>query len=176
MQRDQFQELLTRAAALCSPHELIIFGSQAIHALTASPPAEVIISVECDLWFPDNPVVVSRITTALGRDSEFARVTGVYADLLPPELPLLPEGWQERLVPYCRGNVSARCLEIHDLIVSKLAAGRLKDYEFIVAVLLLKLARVEEVQRRIRTFSDPHAQAVLLARLRIATESSDVPL
>lgn len=36
----------------------------------------------------------------------------------------------------------------HDLIVSKLAAGRLKDYEFIAAVLMSKLARPDEVVTR----------------------------
>ena len=67
-------------------------------------------------------------------------------------------------------------LEIHDLIVSKLAAARLKDYEFIAAVLLSKLAQAQEVVRRIQMFPDPHTQAVLLARLRIAAESADVAL
>jgi len=69
-----------------------------------------------------------------------------------------------------------RCLEIHDLIVTKLAAGRLKDYEFIAAVLMSKLAHKDEVIRRVQTFRDPHTQAVLLARLRIATEPTDVQL
>ena len=39
-----------------------------------------------------------------------------------------------------------------------------------------KLARPDEVQRRIQTFADPHTQALLLARLRIATEATDVRL
>ena len=73
-------------------------------------------------------------------------------------------------------DIKVRCLEIHDLIVNKLAAGRLKDYEFIVAVFTNKLARPDEVVRRVQTFSDPHQQAVLLARLRIATEATDVRL
>ena len=41
-------------------------------------------------------------------------------------------------------------------------------------VLMSKLAQKEEVVRRIQTFPDPHKQAVLLARLRIATEATDV--
>jgi hypothetical protein len=60
--------------------------------------------------------------------------------------------------------------------VTKLAAGRLKDYEFTAAVLMGKLARPDEVVRRIQTFSDPHMRAVLLARLRIVTEATDVQL
>jgi hypothetical protein len=68
------------------------------------------------------------------------------------------------------------CLEIHDLIVTKLGAGRLKDYEFIAAMFMGKLARPGEVVRRIQTFPDPHTQAVLLARLRIATEATEVQM
>jgi hypothetical protein len=176
MQREQFHELLRRAAAVCAQHELVIFGSQSVHAVTDSPPAEVLVSVECDIWLQDKPETVSRLVAELGKDSAFAKTMGVYADPLPPGLPLLPDGWNERLVTYHGGGVTARCLEIHDLVVTKLAAGRLKDYEFIAALFIGKLARVEEVERRIWTFPDPHTQAVLLARLRLATEATDVQL
>ena len=46
----------------------------------------------------------------------------------------------------------------------------------LAAVLMGKLARADEVVRRVQTFPDPHQQAVLLARLRIATEATDVQL
>lgn len=91
-------------------------------------------------------------------------------------MPVVPPGWQERLIEWRVDDIRIRCLEIHDLIVTKLSAGRLKDYEFIASVLLLKLAKADEAQRRIALFPDPHPQAVLLARLRIATEATDVAL
>ena len=176
MQREQFHELLTRAATVCARQELVVFGSQAVHAVTSSPPVEVLISIECDIWLQDESEIAARLTAELGKGSEFAKTSGVYADPLPPELPTLPRDWEQRLVIYRVGGVTARCLEMHDLIVTKLAAGRLKDYEFVAAVLIGKLARAEEVVRRIQTFRDPHTQAVLLARLRIATEATDVRL
>jgi len=176
MQREQLHRLLDRAAAICAKHDLVILGSQAVHALTDAPPPEVLVSVECDLWLGQDPDAASRLQAELGQDSAFAKSTGVYAHALPPELPILPAGWEERLVAYQAGAARARCLEIHDLIVSKLAAGRLKDYEFIASVLMSKLARPNEVIRRVQTFLDPHTQAVLLARLRIATEATDVRL
>jgi hypothetical protein len=55
MQREQFHELLARAAGICGRRELLVFGSQAVHALTSSPPAEVLVSVECDIWLRDEP-------------------------------------------------------------------------------------------------------------------------
>ena len=36
--------------------------------------------------------------------------------------------------------------------------------------------RSDEVIRRLQSFTEPHTQAVLLARLRIATEATDVHL
>jgi len=176
MQRDQFNDLLLRAAEVCGRKELIIFGSQSVHAITTSPPPEVLISIECDVWLRNEPEIAARLTTELGKNSAAANTLGLYADPLPPDLPLVPTGWEKRLVPYQIRDVIARCLEIHDLIVSKLSAGRLKDYEFIAAVVMAKLARADEVARRIQSFPDPHTQAVLLARLRIATESTDVLL
>ena len=55
-------------------------------------------------------------------------------------------------------------------MVSKLNAGRLKDYEFINSVLRTRLADFSAVVKRIETFSDLHQRAVLLARLRISSE------
>lgn len=51
---------------------------------------------------------------------------------------VLPEGWESRLVPFetpGTNGVVARCLEIHDLWISKAIAGRPKDVEFCQAIL-----------------------------------------
>ncbi len=176
MQRAQFEQLVVRTASVANRREVVVFGSQSVHAVTDQPPTEVLISAECDVWLRDEPLVAQRLTAELGKDSAFAKAAGVYVDPLPPDLPMAPEGWERRLVALPVGEVIARCLEIHDLIVTKLAAGRLKDYEFIAAVLMRKLARPDEVVRRLQTFRDPHTQALLLARLRIATEATDVRL
>jgi len=68
------------------------------------------------------------------------------------------------------GPVTAWCLDVNDLVVSKLNAGRLKDYEFINAVLRANLADWDVIIKRIQSFPDPHQQAVLVARLRISGE------
>ena len=176
MQREQFQLLVTRAAEVCARHELIVFGSQALHAITENPPLEVIISEECDIWLQDEPELSAKLTEELGADSEFAKSTGIYVDAIPHGLPMVSDGWEHRLVEKRVGDVLVRCLEVHDLIVSKLAAGRLKDYEFIAAILTAKFAGVNEVIRRIQMFPEPHTQALLLARLRIASEATDIKL
>ena len=67
---------------------------------------------------------------------------------------------------------SGRCLEVHDLIASKLAAGRLKDYELVAVLLQRSLADVAIVRERIAAVADLNMRAVLLARLQIVLESA----
>ena len=176
MRKAQLEEIIRAASVAAGRKEFVVFGSQAVHALTNEPPVEVLVSRECDLWFREEPVTQELLKREFGRESAFERARGFYLDPLPPDFPMVPAGWEQRLVEMQVGEIKLRCLEIHDLIVTKLAAGRLKDYEFIAAVLMAKLAHADEVPRRIQTFSDPHTQAVLLARLRIATEATDVRL
>jgi hypothetical protein len=170
------EEIIRRASSLVKCKEFVLFGSQAVHSLTTEPPVDVLVSRECDIWLDNQPEIEQLLRKELGPESQYRDTKGFYLDPLPPDLPLVPLGWKQRLVNLNVDDIVLRCLEIHDLIVSKLAAGRLKDYEFIASVLMAKLARADEVVSRIRMFSDPHQQAVLLARLRIATEATDVRL
>lgn len=51
---------------------------------------------------------------------------------------VLPSGWRERLIPVRNENTgggTGLCLEIHDLAVSKLIAGREKNYDFVGGLL-----------------------------------------
>ena len=61
-----------------------------------------------------------------------------YAQGVSTSTATLPEGWEIRLVLF--ENPSSEpgrglCLERHDLVVSKLAANREKDFEFASALL-----------------------------------------
>jgi Nucleotidyltransferase of unknown function (DUF6036) len=176
VRKEQLEEILRAASALAARKEFVLFGSQTVHAITNEPPVEVLMSRECDVWLNEEPSTQELLKRELGAESHFQQAKGFYLDPVPPDLPLVPLQWQKRLRDWMIDDIRIRCLEIHDLIVSKLSAGRLKDYEFIAAVVMAKLARADEVARRIQTFPDPHTQAVLLARLRIATESTDVRL
>jgi hypothetical protein len=172
----QLQEIIREASSLAARKQFVLFGSQAVHAIAQDPPTEVLMSRECDIWLRDEPALGEQLKAALGSGSLFQQAKGFYLDPLPPDLPIVPKGWEQRLVDLMVDDIRVSCLEIHDLIVSKLNAGRLKDYEFIAAVLMARLARADQVIEWIRTFPDPHTQAILLARLRISTEATDVRL
>ena len=85
----------------------------------------------------------------MGRNSAFARKHGFYVDVVSPEIATLPEGWETRVKPFRVGPITAFCLEIHDLLASKLAAGRLKDLELAGAILKLRLASARTLRARI---------------------------
>jgi hypothetical protein len=66
---------------------------------------------------------------------------------------VLPAGWRERLVPLRNantGNGTGLCVEIHDLVVSKLVAGREKDLDFIAGVLRHGLAETNRLRERLQ--------------------------
>ena len=85
----------------------------------------------------------------------FHRTFGYYARGVVESTAILPKGWEDRLVRFHTpgtGGVTAACLEVHDLWISKAIAGRPKDLEFCEAVLLLDevdpatlLERLDEV-------------------------------
>ncbi|MGB5952100.1 MAG: DUF6036 family nucleotidyltransferase [Ornithinimicrobium sp.] len=63
----------------------------------------------------------------------------------------LPDGWRERIVAYspaAANGATGRCLEPHDLVLSKLVAGRMKDFEFVVALLDADLVDLELLHQR----------------------------
>ena len=69
----------------------------------------------------------------------------------------LPAGWLDRLVPRTspRGTVGL-CLEIHDLAVSKLCAGRQRDFPFVDALIAAGALDVSTAVQRLVTVTDVH--------------------
>ena len=47
------------------------------------------------------------------------------------------------------GDGTGLCLEVHDLAISKLVAGRDKDFDFVRGLLRHKLVRAETVRERL---------------------------
>jgi len=73
---------------------------------------------------------ITRVNDELGITSGFYDTHGYYADGLGLATVVLAPGWQDRLQPLTddEGKIVARCLEVHDAAVSKLMAGREKDF------------------------------------------------
>ena len=172
MKRELLLELVAEAARIAGDRELVMIGSQVVHAATGEVPAEVVMSRECDLLLDESDPIAVAIDRDLGPDSKLAAERFVHVDIVSSTFPTLPAGWEERLVSLAPAVPNLRCLEIHDLVISKLAAARLKDYELVAVLLDSGLADVEVVRQRIGAASDLRMRAILLARLQIVLESA----
>lgn len=176
VRKAELKTALSAAARVAHEREFVVIGSQALHAYCRRPPAEVLLSQECDIYPRTRPETAGLLDRELGRNSVFARKQGFYVDVVTPDLANLPEGWRKRLKPFRIGRVTAFCLEIHDLLASKLAAARLKDLEFAGALLKLRLARLSTLRARILklrpTFASKQASSSLATVLRDVSRSS----
>lgn len=133
MKREQLEHLLRAAGAVAEVDDIIVVGSQAILAQFPNAPQAALVSNEADVYPTHHPERADLIDGSLGEGSPFHETFGYYAQGVGPETAKLPAGWEQRLVPLrsdrTRG-VTGRCLEVHDLVVSKLVAGRPKDLAF----------------------------------------------
>ena len=170
MKKRELEIALRAAARIARETEFFVIGTQAVHAYCARPPAEVLLSQECDLYPKNHPEAASLLDQALGRGSRFGRQHGFYIDVVAPEIATLPSGWQARLRSLRFGRTVALCLEVHDLIISKLAAGRLKDLEFAGALMRLNLARLKILRRRIGQLDLENDRAKVRSRLKMVLD------
>lgn len=80
---------------------------------------------------------------------------------------MLPTGWQERLVPLAddAGKLHAYCLEVYDTCVSKLMAGREKDFAFVKELLDRGLVEMDTFIARAELVADMPQSNALSPRL-----------
>ncbi len=133
MNRIQLEHIVRAASQISGDTEIVVIGSQAIHAQTMKLPPIAFQSIEADIYPCNQPDRVDQIDAAIGELSTFHDTHGYYAHGIGPETAILPAGWQQRLIRFSNentGGATALCLDVHDLALSKYAAGREKDNEF----------------------------------------------
>lgn len=138
MNRTQLEHVIRAASAIAEDDELIIIGSQAIHAQVRFPPNEAVRSTEADVYPRNHPERAELIEGAIGELSGFHDTYGYYAQGVSPTTAVLPRGWEDRLVVLKNENTGSGaglCIDVHDLLLSKYAANREKDREFNRAVI-----------------------------------------
>ncbi len=114
----------------------------------------------------------------IGEMSTFHDTNRVYAEGVHIETAELPAGWRERLVTWSlRSSAPAtpRFVEPHDLVLSKLAAGRDKDIVFAASLLDAHLVDLDILLDRAETLprSGPRVLSWLQTYRRRNTESRD---
>ena len=175
MTREQFEHAIRAAGAVLGVTELLVIGSQAVHGSMTGPlPIEASRSVEVDVAVRGDTEgrLADLIDGSIGEASMFHGTFGYYAQGVVESTARLPEGWQARLVPFdtpgTRG-VTAWCLELHDLWISKAVAGRVKDREFCRALLQRGVVMPDVLASRLNSVPALDLRVANLARAWIDT-------
>jgi hypothetical protein len=141
--------------------EVFVIGSSAILAVLPDPPEGVLTaSRDVDIIPPndEDERIADRISYVIGEASPFDVEYGYHAQGVSLRTPTYaPDGWQARTIDVSVGKITAHCMEPHDMVLSKLGAGREKDLEFASAAAALGLV----------------VPSVLLARLRLVPTTAE---
>ncbi|MCI0416332.1 hypothetical protein L0222_26455 [bacterium] len=149
MKRRDLEHLIRAAGAISESTELIIIGSQAILGMFPDPPEELIVSQEADLYPADDPSKADLIDGTIGELSPFHEQFGYYAHGVGPETAILPSHWKSRLIKIQNENtlgVAGLCLHPVDVAVSKLIAGRQRDFDFVDQLIRHRLVALEDIE------------------------------
>ncbi|MGH8896614.1 MAG: DUF6036 family nucleotidyltransferase [Egibacteraceae bacterium] len=181
MTREQLEHLLRAASKIAQDRNVVVLGSQSI--LGSFPdtalPDEAIGSIKADLAFFDDEdeVKSDRVDGAIGELSQFHETFGIYGQGVSITTAVLPAGWRDRLeVLDTQATAPGRglCLERHDLVIAKLAAGREKDYSFAVALLRAGLVEATVLLDRTEALDvDEHVRSRLRRWIGTSTRQVD---
>ncbi len=176
MQRHQLEHIIRAAAGITGATELVVVGSQALLGQFPTAPVELLVSIEADVFSLRDPADSDLIDGSIGEGSPFHQTFGYYAHGVGADTAVLPTGWRERLIPVRNANTGSGtglCLEVHDLAVSKLVAGREKDLSFVGALLRHQMLDMTTVEQRLAATPIPcERRELCLARLhRLAKQA-----
>lgn len=164
-------EHVIRAAAVVAD-EIVVIGSQAILGGLPTAPETLLWSQEADVYPRSHPERAEAIDGALGDGSPFQAAFGYYAHGVGPETAKAPSGWEQRLVPVRVPRsprdetlVTGWCMEPHDVVLAKCAAGRERDWEFAREAIRHGVVDADELLRRAGDLPLPAAQRKRIAHL-----------
>ena len=169
MRRAELEHILRASEGITGAREFVVIGSQAILGRFPDAPAELTLSVEADVFTFRSPEDAMLIDGSIGEESPFHKMFGYFAHGVGEKTAVLPAGWKGRLVPIrspSTGGATGLCLEPHDLMVSKLIAGREKDLAFVGAAIGHGLVEVWLLRERLgATVLEPPVRVACEARL-----------
>lgn len=156
MNRRQFDHVIRAAASVVGEDDIVVIGSQSILGAEPEAPEAMLRSMEADVYPKESPGRAIEIDGALGDGSPFHQTFGYYAHGVGPESVVAPLGWEERrvvveVVGPVGGNrtIRAHCPEPHDLVLSKCAANRERDWDFARAALATGVVELGTLLERV---------------------------
>ncbi len=172
MTREQMEHILRAAGAITGRVEWVVIGSQAVLGAVPNAPREITLSEELDLYAPGDDHASDLIDGSIGEKSPFHETFGYYAHGVGAETAVLPPRWRERAIRVrsaATDGVTGICPHPSDLAVSKLAAWRDKDQEFVASLLRHGITSAAEIEKRLAEL-EPSAAAAIRPRLQRAAK------
>lgn len=174
MTRSELEHVLRAAGAIAGVYEWVIVGSQAILGARPDAPDDVLVSQEVDLYAPGDEEASDLIDGSIGEKSPFHDTFGYYAHGVGPRTAILPRHWRSRAIEIRSndtGGVTGICPDPSDLAVSKLAAWRERDRDFVRSLLRHGLATAQEIESRL---SELDAETAARIRGRLVSAVADM--
>lgn len=172
MNAEHLRHILRAAAAVTGEKVFVVIGSQSILGSHPDAPRSLRKSVEGDTYPKNHPEKAIEVDGAIGELSPFHHEFGYYAHGVAPETATLPDGWEQRLIEFQVNDPAdtlGLCLEKHDLVFSKLAAGREKDFDYIRELLKHRLVNRGKILRLIEAEENDELKKLLLRHWTIVT-------
>lgn len=165
MKRHEIEHIIRASGNITNEDKFVIIGSQAILGSIEAPPAELTVSQEADIYPLNNPHKADMIDGCIGEMSPFHDEFGYYAHGVGPKTALLPKNWQKRLKTLENENtrgVTAYCISVPDLCISKILAGRARDIEFVSAMISKKLVSKKQIKDLLPELKPEYKEKILL--------------
>lgn len=179
MKRHELEHIIRAAGAITGSKDIYIIGSQALLGAFPDLPDELTVSQEADVWPSEDPGKSDLIDGTIGELSPFHETFGYYAHGIGPQTALLPENWKERAVLIANNNTNGYrgiCLHPLDIAISKIAAGRPKDLEYVDILLTRQLVDRSRIRQIVIDELPQDTQPTVLDRFeRIAGKTEDSP-
>lgn len=156
MNRAALEHILRAAAAIADERDFVVIGSQSVLGQFPQAPDALLVSIEVDIYARAAPAKSDLIDGAIGELSLFHQTFGYYAHGVDETTATLPAGWSDRLVPLANANTGGAtgwCLEVHDLAVSKLVAGRERDLDFVRVLVRERMVDPALLEQRVTMLS-----------------------
>lgn len=181
MTLEQFDHICRAAAAIASVKKVYAFGANAIIPWLANsghsiPLPGFLPSRELDISV-GNEKLDSLIDGAIGELSAFDETFSVYAHGVSLATFQAPNNWRKRAGKRTEpvSGIEIVVPHPHDLMISKLVAGRPKDFDFATRVHELYPMTEEEVEALSAEFRQAHPEALPALQAHLKTWRSALP-
>lgn len=151
MKIEDIDFLLSQMRDASGLDEFVVIGSLSALGVAGTLPPRMTWSMEVDAYPEREPQRAPEFSEQFGENSAFHQAHGYYFDAVSPDLPTLPEGWENRMTrQVLASGIKVKYLDSNDCAVSKYARSEPKDREWIRAGIEAGILSLPTIEYRMR--------------------------